>query len=136
MYVPPHLAPPRLVLLMTPGHSIGINGETFQLRRMLLFLYFPRLGLILYNRSVWIRRTERQGVFNIMIGGREVDISALAADHEAIWKFIRDTTNHQELEFGELTWISEFRYAARYQFQYSSLLMLHQAKYPNGRQVQ
>lgn len=46
-----------------------------------------------------------------MIGGAEVDTSALAADRDALFKFIREFTNHPELKFGKVINTSEFRYA-------------------------
>lgn len=44
-----------------------------------------------------------------MIGGAEVDTSALAADRDALFTFIREFTNHPEMEFGEVVCSSEFR---------------------------
>lgn len=41
--------------------------------------------------------------------GHGVDIDSLHASREALIKHIKETTNRHELEFGELSWISEWR---------------------------
>lgn len=59
--------------------------------------------------SVWIRRTEHEGLFSIIVGGTDVDFAHLGTDHDTLFKFIRDVSSRQDLEFGNIVWKSEFR---------------------------
>lgn len=56
-----------------------------------------------------IRPTEYEGVFSITAGGEEADITSLASSRDALVNFVYDVTKRQELEFGEIKWLTEFR---------------------------
>ena len=70
-------------------------------------MLFNDIILTMASDRVWIRKTEREGLFSVMIGGAEVDTAALAADREALFKFIHDFTNHPEMKFGKVINTSE-----------------------------
>lgn len=62
-----------------------------------------------YYDSVMIRPTEYDGVFSVMVGGKEADTVTLGSDREALISFVREVTKRQELEFGETRWLTEWR---------------------------
>ncbi len=47
-----------------------------------------------------------------MAGGKDADMAALAASHDALLKFVYEVTNRgpDELQFGEVRSFTEFRY--------------------------
>lgn len=45
----------------------------------------------------------------MLVSGHEVDLNALFASREALIKFVKDVTNRPELEFGNMSWLSEWR---------------------------
>jgi hypothetical protein len=59
--------------------------------------------------SVWIRPTEYPGVFNIMLGGKDVDIDALLANSQAIFDLVLEVTKRDNLEFGEIIWKTDWK---------------------------
>ena len=57
-----------------------------------------------------IRPTEHEGIFSVTAGGAEADTAALASSRETLVNFVYEVTKRHELEFGEMIWITDFRY--------------------------
>ncbi|KAI0685279.1 hypothetical protein BC835DRAFT_1421402 [Cytidiella melzeri] len=63
------------------------------------------------SKTVRIRPTEYPGIFSLMAGGKDADTATLAASRDALLKFVYKVTNRspEELQFGEIKSVSEFR---------------------------
>ncbi|KAJ3518626.1 hypothetical protein NM688_g9412 [Phlebia brevispora] len=60
-------------------------------------------------RNIYLRPTEYDGLFSCLIYAPPKDLKAISDDRDALFKFIKDVTNRHELEFGNITWMSEWR---------------------------
>ena len=56
-----------------------------------------------------IRPTEYDGVFTVTVGGAEIDFATVASSREALIKTVYEITKREELEFGDIIWLSEYR---------------------------
>lgn len=91
-------------------HQWGDMGTKTYVRQA---LNLPILYSSICPYSVRIRPTEDPGVFSIMAGGKDADVAALAASREALFAFVYEVTKRSpnELQFGEIRSLSEFRWA-------------------------
>ena len=72
----------------------------------------PSLGRgSLYDTRLYLRPTERKDIFSVSVFGKDVDFDPLFASHEALFKHIKTVSNREELTFGDVKWITEFRSA-------------------------
>ncbi|KAI0777976.1 FAD binding domain-containing protein [Irpex lacteus] len=73
------------------------------------------------SKVVRLLTTEYPGIFTLMAGGKDADMAALAASHDALLKFVYEVTNRgpDELQFGEVRSFTEFRPNIRLADRYS-----------------
>lgn len=88
-------------------HSIGTPGVTWQ-----QYSTWPDYLLILHAHSscssCMMRPTENPNCFYVALGGN-INHEKLESDKEEYFKAIRAATDRQDLQFGHLRWISNWR---------------------------
>ena len=69
--------------------------------------------------------------------GREVDFDPLFASHDALFSHIKKVSNREELTFGEVVWLTEWRSVLSLRPRYIELIssVVFQAQHPHGEQV-
>ena len=89
--------------------SIGTLGATTQQGRESDTDVLIRVYRINNLIRVRLRPVERPGVFSLIGGGAEADISSALQSREGVIEFIEDVTGRHDFEFGEMKYLSEWR---------------------------
>ena len=94
-------------MLTVTHNSTGTPGVTWPQYSTSLRCYLT-LHMLTVSSSCMMRPTENPNCFYVALGGN-IDHEKLESDKDAYVKAIRDATDRQELQFGQLRWISNWR---------------------------
>ena len=89
--------------------SIGTGGETFKVACKEFPKCFTTNCTLTSILRVFLRPTEYDKLFSLMVWGQDADYDALLANPDSVVDYIRKITNRQDLKFGPVQNLSEWR---------------------------
>jgi hypothetical protein len=94
-------------------------GRIIKLVRRKVLCYIFHLYLSI--NSVMMRPSgQDKDVYNIFIGGPDVDCNKVSTDREELIKSFYSITKRTDVLFGDFNWISKYRSERAFRFLYSS----------------